>query len=345
MKCCYKRSMLANDTIIEIPENEEPTSLRAVMKKIRHQLNAAPEIEVFLQKAKRQRSCGVDLLFVLVAFGLGLMLVALYALALPLIALAGTVCIVAALSAVSSLTHESWHGHLSNNPQINDFLSQWILSPLLVADYLPQRRNHLFHHSYLGEDKDPDGMLYRMSTREFVTMVARRFLIVPYLLKILGVQKESSASIASEGHSLLASKAALMRIALVHGLWILALLGLAAWVSLSIMQIGTALFLGYMLPLLLASTMIALRGHRKHTYDAASGYTITYNTQCSFVERWLVSGGYFNLHVCHHLFPEIPQHRLTDFLRLLEAKTAFRDYYWMPKTIIFAKPSYFTAHP
>lgn len=321
-------------------DNASAVALREALKSIRHELAAAPEVEAFLRNARKRRNCAVDFLFVLTAFGLGLYLVAVYASAMPVLAVAGTVSIVAALSAVSALSHESWHGHLSNNPRINDALSEWLLSPLLVADYHVQRGDHLFHHSYLGDDKDPDGMLYRMNGREFTLMILRRFLIVPYLLKLMGLGKEAAST--QQAHAMISSKAAWLRIALVHAVWGGTLLLAAALISPSVLQLSAALFLGYVLPLLVSSTMIALRGHREHAHDFATGYTITYNTHCNVAERWLISGGYFNLHACHHLFPELPQHRLPAFSRLLYAQGIAR-HLSSPQSVISARSSYFST--
>lgn len=329
-------SRVENSTI----EDASAAALREALKSIRYELVAAPEVEAFLKNARKRRNCAVDFLFVLTAFGLGIYLVANYALAMPVLAIAGTVSIVAALSAVSALSHELWHGHLSNSPRLNDALSEWLLSPLLVADYHVQRRDHLFHHSYLGDDKDPDGMLYRMNGREFTLMILRRFLVVPYLLKLMGLGKEAAST--HQAHAMISSKAAWLRIALLHGTWVGTLLLSAGLVSPSVLQLSVALFMGYLLPLLLSSAMIALRGHREHAHDFATGYTITYNTHCNVAERWLISGGYFNLHACHHLFPELPQHRLPKFSRLLYAQGIAR-HLSSPRSVISARCSYFST--
>jgi fatty acid desaturase len=334
--------MAESSPCIERPpiENASAVALREALKSIRQELAAAPEVEAFLRNGRKRRNCAVDFLFVLTAFGLGVYLVAVYALAMPVLAVAGTVSIVAALSAVSALSHESWHGHLSNSPGVNDALSEWLLSPLLVADYHVQRREHLFHHSYLGDDKDPDGMLYRMNGREFTVMILRRFLIVPYLLKLMGLGKEAAST--QRAHAMISSKAAWLRIAMVHAMWVGTLLLAAVLVSPSVVQLSAALFLGYLLPLLVSSTMIALRGHREHAHDFATGYTITFNTHCNVAERWLISGGYFNLHACHHLFPELPQHRLPAFSRLLYAQGIAR-HLSSPQSVISARSSYFST--
>jgi fatty acid desaturase len=331
---------MAGDVIGPPIEYASAAALREALKSIRQELADNSEVQTFLKNARKRRNCAVDFLFVFSAFGLGFYLVAAYALAMPALAGAGTVSIVAALSAVSALSHESWHGHLTSSPGVNDALSEWFLSPLLVADYHVQRRDHLFHHSYLGDDKDPDGMLYRMNGREFTLMLLRRFLIVPYLLKVMGLAKEASST--QPAHAMISSKAAWLRIALVHGIWVGMLLLSAALVFGNVAQLSVALFLGYLLPLLLSSTMIALRGHREHARDLATGYTITYNTHCNVAERWLISGGYFNLHACHHLFPELPQHRLPAFSRLLYAQ-GIACHLSSSQSVISARSSYFSA--
>jgi fatty acid desaturase len=254
--------------------------------------------------------------------------------------LAGTVALILGLSCVSALNHEAWHRHLSASERVNDVLSGWILSPLLVADFEVQQRNHLQHHAYLGEDADPDGQLYRMSTKTFVLMLLGRAMVIPYLLKIAGLRQEASANRTTER---LLRGSSLLRIALVHGIWFVAVAG-GAWLVTGgdLASAAMAVLFGYLLPLMLASFMIAIRGHREHYVDEATAKTVTCDTDCVFIERWLMLEG-VQRHACHHLFPEIPSGSAAAG-KLWKASGTSRHYDGFGSPIA-ARATYFSAVP
>ena len=249
--------------------------------------------------------------------------------------------LILALSCVAALKHEVWHRHLSASERVNDILSGWIDFVARRGILKSQQQNHLQHHAYLGEDADPDGQLYRMPTKTFVLMLLSRAMVIPYLLKIAGLRQEASANRTTER---LLRGSSLLRIALVHGIWFVAVSGahglsadgdLAATV--------TAVLFGYLLPLMLASFMIAIRGHREHYVDETSAKTVTCDTDCVFIERWLIAGGQFNWHACHHLFPEIPQRLLPGLGTLIRRHGDLARHYDGPGSPIAARASYFPS--
>ena len=110
-----------------------------------------------------------------------------------------------------------------------------------------------------------------------------------------------------------------------------------------LLAVATAVLLGYLLPLMLTSFMIAIRGHREHHVDEATTQTVTCNTDCVFIERWLIAGGRFNWHACHHLFPEIPQRHLPRFAQLVRKHSEIARHYDGPGSPIAARASYFSS--
>ena len=132
-------------------------STRRGLKRLRTDLSRIPEIAAYAKLSRSKKRSWPDLLFAAVAMFGGLALVVHGSKQSPLESLAGTAVLILGLSCVSALNHEAWHRHLSSSERVNDILSGWILSPLLVADFEVQQRNHLQHHAYLGEDADPDG--------------------------------------------------------------------------------------------------------------------------------------------------------------------------------------------
>src|SRR4051812_49214758 len=190
---------------------------RQAMQALRERLYAIPEVREFTRSARAKRHSAIDLAFGTSAWFLGIGLVAAAGLFQPWQAALGTASIVFALTCVSSLTHESWHSHLSNSRELNDLLSRWILSPLLFADFEEQQRKHLMHHAYLGEDDDPERPIYRMSTAAFVGMLVKRALVVPI---VLGILRRTDGSNKNMTTAPPLSREGLMRIALIQGAWL-----------------------------------------------------------------------------------------------------------------------------
>lgn len=317
-------------------------STKLGLARLRAELSKVPEIAAYAGQSRHDRRCWPDLLFAAVTLLGGIALVVHGAGRNLLPMAAGSILLVLCLSCVSSLNHDAWHRHLSRSERFNDLVASWFLSPLLVADFEVQQRNHFRHHAYLGEAADPDGQLYRMSTGAFVRMLLARALVVPYLLKIAGLRQEASANRVDER---LLRASSLVRIALVHGAWFGAVV-LGAWlVHQTVLAVATAVLFGYLLPLLLGSFMIAIRGHREHFVDGVSGKTVSFDTDCFFFERWLIAGGEFNWHACHHLFPEVPQRRLPGLGKLIARSAEAARFYDAAGSPIAAKSSYFTAVP
>jgi fatty acid desaturase len=318
------------------------TSTKRELKRLRAALSQIPEIAAYARHGRSKKTSWPDLLFAAAAMLTGIALVVHGAGRSLAESLSGSAVLVLALSCVSALNHEAWHSHLSPSARVNDFLSGWILSPLLVADFEIQRKNHLQHHAYLGEGADPDGQLYRMPTKTFARMLLSRALIVPYLLKVAGLRQEASANSSAER---LLRTSSVLRIALIHGLWLVAVVGGAWLASRDPAATALAFLFGYVLPLLLASFMIAIRGHREHHVDAATGGTITCDTNCVFIERWLIAGGYFNWHALHHLFPEIPQRLLPGLGELIRKNREAARHYNRAGSPIAARATYFSSRP
>jgi|FEC22Drversion2_1045045.scaffolds.fasta_scaffold00873_8 fatty acid desaturase len=317
-------------------------STKRALKGLRGELSRIPEVAAYTTLSRSKKHSWPDLLFAAVTMLGGIGLVIHGSNQNLLESLAGTVLLVLALSCVAALNHEGWHRHLSASERVNDILSGWILSPLLVADFEVQQRNHLQHHAYLGEDADPDGQLYRMSTKTFVLMLLGRAMVIPYLLKVAGLCQEASANRAAER---LLRGSSLLRIALVHGIWFI-VVSVGAWLaSGDLLAAAAAVLFGHLLPLMLASFMIAIRGHREHYVDEVTAKTVTCDTDCVFIERWLIAGGRFNWHACHHLFPEIPQRRLPQLGKLIRRHGDVARHYDDLGSPIAARASYFSAIP
>jgi fatty acid desaturase len=314
---------------------------KQALSELRSSLLTSESVRRFLETNRLQRGNLCELVMALAFLFLGLGLVVLATrYALPLLVV-GAAVEVWALSAISSLTHESWHGNLAEDRSVNNFVATYILSPLLVSEFAAQQRRHLLHHARLGEDVDEDRTLYQLTTEEFVGRTISRLLVIPHLIKLA----RSTRTQVPSGASPLTPKG-VASIVFVQVAWATllgiptVLLGGGVWAVLA------ALVCGQVVPLLIASFMVDLRGHREHAYIGDVRYPLTADTACSSLERMIVAGGYFNWHACHHLFPEIPQRLLPELAALLRNEAGgLLNHYDRPSSPVVARRSYLSSTP
>ncbi len=307
---------------------------------VRSELLCAPGVADFVARARKERGL-FGMAFFLTTFAAGILIAGASARLGEIPGSFGAFLLIMSLSAASAMAHESWHGHLSTYGALNDWISRWILSPLLVSDFQVQRRNHMLHHAHLGEKRDPDGHIYRMSAVAFSKMAVSRLLILPYLLKLSGIHREASSTGPAE--VMLPTKLSVLRVAIVHSFWVGALVCITVLFDSGLAGVVWALACGYAVPLLVASVVIAFRGHREHYAAPGVDYVITYDTVCGTGERWLIAGGYFNLHACHHLFPDIPQQHLPRLLLVLRNHGGILSHYGALGSAIERRKNYFTS--
>lgn len=221
---------------------------------------------------------------------------------------------------ISSLAHEAWHGRSVPNRKFDRWLSRWVYTPLLITDNEQLARDHHPHHKITGEPGDPQAFIWSMPWREFRNIQLSSLLVLPAIYKMVAALltgQRSDYGFDDDTHR--ASPRIMVSIIIVHVPWALGLLWVSPW----------AFLFGYLLALPLASVGAQQRQYREHA-RLPDGSTAVYDLLCNNLERVLIPGGYFNYHILHHVFPEIPQRGLPRLYKVISNTIDMqKDYYGM----------------
>jgi fatty acid desaturase len=222
------------------------------------------------------------------------------ALATPLLQVPGTLLAALALNAFVLLLHEGMHGILLKDRRLNRWLSVALGATVLMS-FTAYQVLHLRHHRYLGDPRDPDdyhnyssdpAVVWRL---HFVRLFLGTFLylvLIPVLALRYGTGPER--------------RRILTEYLLLAGLYT----ALAALVP------GRLLAACWLAPLLLVAFAVNLRGLTQHTLtEAGDPYLASRSIHAHPVVAFLLL--HENLHLEHHLFPEVPSYHLPELHRLL----------------------------
>ena len=217
-----------------------------------------------------------------------------------LLRVAGTLVTAVAINSFILLMHEGMHNTLFASPRLNRWVSV-ALGMVFCLSFTSYKVMHQRHHRYLGDERDPDD--YSNYTRNqrllwclhYVRLIAGVYLYI-VLIPILAFRKGSPADrrgILVEYGALIAVYAAVFT--LVPG--------------------GYLLYL-WLIPLILAAYMTAVRGLTQHGItEARDPYLASRSIQAHPVVAFCLLQE--NYHLEHHLFPEIPSYNLAEVHRLI----------------------------
>ncbi len=222
------------------------------------------------------------------------------------------------VAGASSLAHESWHGRSVPNKKLDRWLSRWVYTPLLLTDNDQLARDNYPHHKITGEPDDPQAFIWRLPWSEFRSIQIRSFLVFPAIYKMVAAMitgQRADYGFTDDAHR--ASPKVLLSIIAVHVPWALGLLWVSPW----------AFVFGYLIAMPFASLGVQQRQYREHAL-LPDGSAAVYDLLCSNLERVLIPGGYFNYHIVHHVFPEIPQRALPKLYDVISNTIDMeKDYY------------------
>lgn len=232
-----------------------------------------------------------------------------------------------------SLEHEAWHGRAIPNQSNHAWCVKYLVSGVLAHNFEREKKRHMTHHSYNGGKNDEDRWMWLLDNKSFWIYLIGRLLIFPILLaRLKNIRMDSK--IAKNGNHrpthITARIKQSLPIILVHGVWA----GTLAIIS------PKSLFLAYFLPLLLSSTFSNLRYRYEHRFTK-DGELKVYDTDCNWVERSLIAGGYFNFHGLHHLFPNLPQRDLPKLMMSIKTSPEVFKTYLSFKGVYGYRKSYF----
>jgi len=165
---------------------------------------------------------------------------------------------------------------------------------------------------------DPQSFVWDLSWEEFRNFQIASFLVFPAVYKIaksLVTGKRTDSGHNDDAHR--APPRVMLAILIVHIPWALGLLWVSPW----------AFLFGYLIPLPLGSVCAQQRQYREHA-RLPDGSTSVHDLMCNDLERVLIPGGFFNYHILHHAFPEIPQRALPKLYKIIASTIDMKnDYY------------------
>lgn len=196
------------------------------------------------------------------------------------------------LNILMLLSHEGHHGLLACRPFVNALLSLAVCAPLLHAPSA-YRVLHTLHHRHLGGPGDPDEYTNYAKGRRLWVMHWLRLTVGPVvyipLIPVVGLRRARGQD--------------RWQIAVEYGLL------LPLWVAVFLVWPISSLAWAWLVPGLMVAAMNSVRGLTQHTLtdprDAAlAARTVLLGRFGSFL---LLNE---NLHLEHHLFPDVPSYNL-----------------------------------
>ena len=207
--------------------------------------------------------------------------------------LVGTGCGALGLNAIVLLLHEGMHQAFLSQP----FWNRWIsvcFGGLALLSFSVYQVMHVRHHRYLGDSRDPDdyhnysGSSGTVWAMHYMRLLAGSFLYlfcIPWLSLKFGAPAQRRRVLHEYG--------------ILFGVYGLLLVFVPA----------SVLLWGWIVPLVCTGFLINIRGFTQHGItDAHDPFLASRSVYPSRLTAFFLLNE--NLHLEHHLFPEIPSHNL-----------------------------------
>jgi fatty acid desaturase len=258
---------------------------------------------------------GVAFLFLLVG--------RLHSYVFGILGLLGVTCL---QQAFLTLLHDSWHGLLSSNRTLNDFVGKYLISFPCIKLWSRLKQEHLEHHAHLGlRNSDPTFLLYAFEPEE------PRVKPIRFLASRLGGRVLDTIWTAiSRGQPLTdeqerkrvdwTSKRNLWKelasIAVMQILVALGILAFAPW---------WAYFLFWVAPFFTTTAACNLIRtfceHASPLSDDVPPIQRLISFKSNWLELFFIAPLHFNYHAEHHLQMSVPHYRLPALRRRMQAAT------------------------
>jgi fatty acid desaturase len=222
----------------------------------------------------------------------------------------------ATMAGLLNLMHECAHYHTFRRRWGSNLLGQWVLAPLVLADFENYRQLHWAHHRNLGGDNDP---------KYSYTVDIRRGRLLQFFLRCLigaeALRKFSYQNTERATTKLASSNFWMARVLIVHSVFAGSLLLTAMRFNADLASAIVSAMVAYLFVYLygLASLtlfMATLRSIAEHQFaadnHAASGHAALRNLDCGVIERLLFGCYGFAEHATHHRNPAIPSYHLAE---------------------------------
>ena len=216
---------------------------------------------------------------------------------------AGILTSAVALNGFVLLLHEGMHATLFAGRALNRWVSVALGGCVLIS-FTADQVLHLRHHTYLGDERDPDDYHnYSTSPRvvwllHYVRLAVGAFLyvlLIPLLARRHGAPQERSR--VTQEYALL----------------------ICAWALAVVVVPAPVVVHAWLLPLVLVGYMTNVRGFTQHGLtDAHDPLLASRSMRPNPLVSFLLLNE--NLHLEHHLFPEVPSYSLGRLRRLIDPK-------------------------
>jgi fatty acid desaturase len=243
----------------------------------------------------------------------------------PLIYVLAVFLIATRQHALAVMSHEGAHYRLVQDHRWNTWLANLLCVYPLFIQIEIYRYNHLLHHKYTNEEKDPD-VRYQKDLPDYQFPMAGKKLLRIFIFEFLGggmianFQRMRRYNSDPELKNALATE-----LAQAKGVRIAYYLILA--IALTVLGGWKLYFLYWLVPILWFLPMILrLRNICEHfglSHD--SDLQGTRDVACSWLEGWLLSPHYIRLHLVHHFYPSIPFYNLPKLRRYLLTLSPYRN--------------------
>ena len=232
--------------------------------------------------------------------------------------------LVYALHYTMHIAHECWHGILFRSKNANRVWGQF-LSGILGMPYEFAKKIHFNHHRHLNSREDP-GYQYtdpHLTRKEIIKklfgtlILANHIKNTTYILNMITKKKVFNASLENSNKSVLNFRELLVPF-IIHILLM----------SFIIFHFNFASFLIFeycvLVLLPLVDAVRTLIDHRLGIGIDSAGFTR--NCKISRLDK-ILTKPYFDWHLLHHLYPQIPQSRLREAEILVLKKIGADNYY------------------
>ncbi|MEM7305506.1 MAG: fatty acid desaturase [Planctomycetota bacterium] len=215
--------------------------------------------------------------------------------------IAGTFVAAVALNASVLLMHEGMHGVLFASPRLNRWVSVLCGLPVLMS-FSAYRVLHLRHHRHLGSDGDPDE--YRNYAGSPLVVYALQYvrLSVGCYLYLLMIPRLAWRHGDAQDRRRIAAEYALL---------------VAVFAALFALVPGAAMLWAWFVPVAVVALFTSARGLTQHGLTDVDDPLLASRSlrPGRLVSTLLLNE---NLHLEHHLFPEVPSYHLPALQRLLD---------------------------
>lgn len=227
-----------------------------------------------------------------------------------------------------NLAHECWHNTLFTSLNLNKHIGRF-LSSIIGLPYEMAQNLHFNHHKYLNIEKDP-GYIYtnpKLSRKEIIKSLFGISIFMNHLKNINTVIEFFTHRLISIKSSNGASKVKkLNNLSFQNILYVVSVHILIMIIFIFKSNFNSFLLFEYcviaLLPLV--DALRTLIDHKKSIYSDSKGYTR--NFKITWLDK-VITKPYFDWHLLHHLYPQIPQCNLHKVQKLLLTRINHKKYY------------------